>query len=449
MCDIICLIKLNFLKKDGVSLDENQLQKRATYHLWTFVSSKLIATAGSQIYTFAISLYILHLTGSSMSFAVNILCNILPRTIVAPFAGAIIDRYPRKIIAITAQTVTTISIGGLLLYSITMGLSLLAIYITSCILSITSMFASNAFTSSLTGLIDETRIQKASSLNQIAISIAQIASPAIGGILFGLVSMSVFLTIYLIASLIAVILDSTMNFTLFEKEREHQEKKESVFESLKGGISYVNHQPLLKVMIILCLIVNFIFTAFNVGFPFIVNTKLHMPSIQFGIVEGAFAVGTLLLSVYLTLGKEFKHPFSVSKRGILSSSLLMIAAAVPIIISLSPTTIFIYYMVVMFLFGATNILINIPIMVLLQKQIANEYKGRVFTIIETFAMAMMPIGTLLFGFLYDYVPAQWILLISGCLTIISVLILARPSVMEKANTSKSNASIAKEKATSV
>lgn len=430
-------------------MDENRLQKRATYHLWTFVSSKLIATAGSQIYTFAISLYILHLTGSSMSFAVNMLCNILPRTIVAPFAGSIIDRYPRKIIAITAQTVSTISIGGLLLYSITMGLSLPAIYTTSCILSITSMFASNAFTSSLTGLIDETRIQKASSLNQIAISIAQIASPAIGGILFGLVSMSVFLTIYLIASLIAVILDSTMNFTLFEKEREQKAEKESVFESLKEGLNYVRLQPLLMAIISISLIVNFIFTAFNVGFPFIVNTKLHMPSVQFGIVEGAFAVGTLLLSIYLSFGKEFKQPLSVSRMGIITLGLLVIAASVPMLIPFSSMSVFIYYFALMFIFGAVNILVNIPIMVLMQKKIASEYKGRVFTILETFAMGMMPVGTLLFGVLYDYVPARWVLIVAGCTLIVSVLVLARPSILEKAIESKSTASISKEKATSI
>lgn len=435
--------------KDGILLDEYQLEKRAIYHLWTFVSSKLIATAGSQIYTFAISLYILHLTGSSMSFAVNMLCNILPRTIVAPFAGSIIDRYPRKIIAITAQTVTTMAIGGLLLYSITMGLSLPAIYTTSCILSITSMFASNAFTSSLTGLIDETRIQKASSLNQIAISIAQIASPAIGGILFGLVSMSVFLTIYLIASLIAVILDSTMNFTLFEKERDKQEKKESVFQSLKEGLNYVRLQPLLMTIISISLIVNFIFTAFNVGFPFIVNTKLHMPSVQFGIVEGAFAVGMLLLSIYLSFGKEFKQPLSVSKMGIFTLGLLVIAAAVPMLIPFTSLSVFIYYFVLMFIFGAVNILVNIPIMVLMQKKIANEYKGRVFTILETFAMGMMPVGTLLFGVLYDYVPAQWVLIVAGSMLIVSVLVLARPSIIEKANESKPIPSIPKQKATSV
>ncbi|NRG29692.1 MFS transporter [Bacillus circulans] len=434
-------------------MKEYSLEKRATYHLWTFVSSKLIATAGSQIYTFAISLYILHLTGSSMSFAVNMLCNILPRTVVAPFAGSIIDRYPRKHIAITAQTASTVSIGGLLLYSVTMGLSLPAIYTTSCILSITSMFASNAFTSSLTGLVDESRIQKASSMNQIAVSIAQIASPAIGGILFGLVSMSVFLTILLIASLIAVVLDSTMNFTLFEKEKEkaeqQAEQQETVWRSLKAGLVYVKNQPLLVAMISISLIVNFIFTAFNIGFPYVVNTKLHMPSVQFGMVEGAFAVGTLLLSIYLSLGKEFKQPFQVSKLGIIALGILMAAAAIPIFIPMSAASIFIFYLMLMFLFGSVNILVNIPMMVLMQKKIANEYKGRVFTILETFAMGMMPVGTLIFGVLYDYVPAQWILLIAGALLIISVFILARPSVMEKAAESGDTVPVTKHRATSV
>ena len=429
-------------------MEEKLLEKRAIYHLWTFVVSKLIATAGAQIYAFAVSLYILHVTGSAMSFAVNILCNVLPRTLVAPFAGLIIDRYPRKIIAITAQLITTLSIGGLLVYSMTIGLSLSAIYITSCVLSITSMFASNAFTSSLTGLVDEARIQKASSMNQIAVSIAQIASPAIGGILFGLVSMPVFLTIYVIASLIAVLLDSTMKFTLFEKKSMKQVQKETVWESLKGGMMYVKYQPLLMAIISVSLIVNFIFTAFNVGFPLIVNTKLQMSSIHFGIVEAAFAIGTLLLSIYLSFGKEFKQPLAVSRNGIVTLGFLVIASAVPLLLSFSSMFVFVYYFVLMFIFGSVNILVNIPIMVLLQKKIDNEYKGRVFTIIETFAMGMTPVGTLLFGALYEYFPASWILLIAGLLLIVSVLYYTRASIMEKANESNETAAVEKQHALS-
>lgn len=134
--------------------DRIKLQ-RATYHLWTFTVSKLISTSGAQVYSFAISFYILQLTGSATSFATNLLCNILPRTLAAPFIGYVADNYSRKIIIITSQIATTLAIGGLLFISLTSGLSLIAIYTTTCILSITSTFSGVTFTSSITGLVDE------------------------------------------------------------------------------------------------------------------------------------------------------------------------------------------------------------------------------------------------------------------------------------------------------
>ena len=107
--------------------------KRATYHLWTFTISKLISSFGAQVYAFAISFYILQMTGSATSFATNLICSILPRTLIAPFAGYVADKYSRKTIVITAQIATTLAIGGLLTVSLTSGLSLVAIYITTVV----------------------------------------------------------------------------------------------------------------------------------------------------------------------------------------------------------------------------------------------------------------------------------------------------------------------------
>jgi MFS transporter, DHA3 family, macrolide efflux protein len=85
----------------------------------------------------------------------------------------------------------------------------------------------------------------------------------------------------------------------------------------------------------------------------------------------------------------------------------------------------------MFCFGAMIMVINTPLQVMLQKTIDEEYKGRVFSIIETMSMALIPLGMVLYGFLYDLYPGQWILLMSGGLLISVVLILARPSVLRK------------------
>lgn len=411
--------------------------KRATYNLWTFVTSKLISSFGAQVYVFAISFYILQQTGSATSFATNLLCSILPRALMAPFAGYVADNYSRKMIVITAQIASTFAIAGLLTVSLIpgLGLSLFAIYMTTAVLSITSTFSGVAFSSSITGLIDEKRIQKAMSMNQMSISIAAIGGPAVGGLLYGTVSMPVFLIMYMTASIIAVILESTMNFKLFEKRKEvvEGEAKESMWQSMKAGFSYLKLQPIIMALLWVSLLINFLFGAFQVGYSFILIEKLKMPSQHFGLTEGAFAVGMLLLSFYLSVRKEVKYPFLVSKRGILVFGLLMGSIGLPLMVSMHYGVMFGFYLTVMFCFGATMIIVNTPIMVMMQKIIDDDYKGRVFSIMETMSMALMPLGIVLFGFLYDLFPAEWILIISGSLLIGVVLVLARPSVVRKAH----------------
>ncbi len=414
-------------------MDQTLKLKKATYHLYTFTISKLISTFGAQVYTFAISFYILQLTGSATSFATNLICNILPRTLASPIAGYVADKYSRKKIVIISQIATTVTIITLLAVTLTSGLSLLAIYITTCVLSLTSMFSGVTFTASITGLIDKDRIQRAMSLNQMSISFAAIASPAVGGLLYGAVSMSTFLIIYICASILAVILEATMDFNLFANraQKEDGQQKESMWQGLKAGVNYLKLQKLVMTMIWIALLINFLFGAFEVGYSFILIEKMKMDSQAFGLTQGAFAVGMLLMSIYFSMGKEVKYPFLVSKRGIIGLGLLMAAIGIPLVVELSSLLTFIYYATIMFSFGVTVMIVNTPLQVLMQKEIDDDFKGRVFSILETMAMALMPLGMVIYGFLYDVFPPQWILLTSSLLLIGVVLFLARSSVVRK------------------
>lgn len=415
-------------------MEETLKLKRATYHLYTFMISKLISTFGSQVYAFAISFYILQLTGSATSFATNLLCNILPRTLVAPFAGAITDRYSRKKIVIISQIATTLAITGLLIYTLTSGLSLIAIYMTTSILSLTSIFSGIAFTSSITGLIDQARIQKAMAMNQMAISFAAIGSPAIGGLLYGTVPIPVFLIMFIIASVIAVILESTMNFNLFSESKSslvEGEKKESMLQSMKAGLRYLRLQNSILPILWILLLINFLFGAYEVGYSYILIKNLKMESQHFGFTQGAFSLGMLLMSIYFSGRKEVQFPLLVSKRGILGMGSVMGAISLPLLLPMSYWIMFSYYIFLMFSFGSLIIIVNTPLQVMLQKTVADEFKGRVFSIIETMAMALIPLGMVIYGVFYDVFPGEWILLISAGMLIAITLIMARPSVIQK------------------
>lgn len=419
------------IKRSGNRLIDALKIKRATYHLWTFGFSKLISSFGAQVYAFAISFYILQLTGSASNFAMNLIFSILPRALAAPYVGYIADTYSKKKVVIISQIATTLAIGGLLIFSINVGLSLPAIYLTTAVLSITSAFSGVTFSSSITGLVDEARIQKAMAINQMSISFAAIGSPAIGGLLYGTVTMQTFLIGYMVASICAVILESTMNFTLFKEPSGEIAERERVWENMKAGFQYLKREPMLMLFIWIALFVNFFFGAFQVGYSFVLIEKLKMISTHFGITEGALAVGMFSMAIYLSARKEVKFPLIVGKRGILLMGISMAAISIPLFFSFSYNLMFVYYIGIMFIFGLLSTLVNTPLQVLLQKKVDDQYKGRVFALLETLSIALMPLGMVIFGILYDLLPAQWILIGSSLLLIIYTLIMTRKSIMNK------------------
>ncbi|PSL28828.1 transmembrane secretion effector [Planomicrobium soli] len=407
--------------------------RQATFHLYTFTISKLISTFGSSVYTFGISLYVLSLTGSAASFAINLICSILPRSLIAPFAGYAADSYSKKKLVILSQVASVLAVAGLLTYSLAFGLSLVAIYITTALVSASSMFTGVTFTSSIANLIDPDRIQKAMGFNQSAMSIATIGGPVIGGMLFGFVSMNVFLAIQIAAYAVAVLLESTMNFKLFTNaELKDESEKQSMISSMKEGAAYLKTNRVIMVIVTTAVGLNFFFSALMIGLPFIAVQQLEIESVHFGIIEGTIAAGMLIASIYFAMRKEVEFPLLFSKRAILVMSFLLSAIALPLVLNFSYVLNVGYLIALMFVFGASNVCVNTPIGVMMQKDVDEKYRGRVFGILDSLCMAMMPVGYLLFGLLYDMVPAQFIVVGSSLCLIVMTLYMMRPSVIKEA-----------------
>ncbi|CAM5223898.1 Transmembrane secretion effector OS=Ureibacillus acetophenoni OX=614649 GN=SAMN05877842_103102 PE=4 SV=1 [Ureibacillus acetophenoni] len=414
-------------------MSESLKLKKATYHLYTFLVSKMISSLGANVYSFGMSMFILSITGSAFSFAANLIFSILPRTILSPIAGIIVDRFDRKTIVLTGQAGTVITISGLLVYSLLFGLSLPAIYVTTVFYSICSTFTGIAFSASIANLVDEERLQKAMSFNQLSLSIAGIGGPIVGGMLFGFLSIELFLVINIVAYVLAFVLESTMNFKLYSKEQPTEEKKENMMNSFKEGFAYLKTKPVISSLLWVLLLLNMFFTSVNVGIQFILVEKLKMDYSLIGFVEAGAAIGMLVLSLYFAARSNVKYPLLFSKRSILGMSALVSAIAIPLLVTFSSGLNFIYFFIVMFLFGSLGVLTNTPIGVLLQKSVDENYRGRIFGIIEMMAMGMMPLGTLIFGVLYDLIPAQYILIASSIILIVIVLVFLRRSVLEIAH----------------
>lgn len=401
-------------------------KKTSKYNLWAYTVSELVSGLGNGIYTFGISLYILAATGSAISFALNLMLSALPRAILAPVAGYLVDRYSRKAIVLVSRISAAAIMTSLLLFSTIFEFSLPALYTATILLSITSLFTGVALSSSISSLVQQEHIQKAVTMNQAASSFSMVLGPIIAGSLFGFVSINLFLLIQLIGLLITIIVVSTMNFKLFHHTdpAAHHEK---FVESLKTGFQYVKNDQLLSILVIISLVINFFAVCVVVGMPFIVLEESNIRPAHFGVIEGMFALGMLIASVILSVKQEFRFPLLNAKKGILAISLLMLCMPIPLIFSFDYFFKVGYFLIIALSYGMIIIYINTPVGVMLQKSIDDGLKGRVFSFLEVTGQILSPLSMMLYGVLFDFIGGTWTLLATGSvLFLVTFYLIGRP-----------------------
>ncbi|MDF1509046.1 MFS transporter [Robertmurraya sp. DFI.2.37] len=385
-----------------------------------FLIGKLTAVLGSSIYGFAIGLFILAETGSSLNFSITLLVSVLPRIVLAPIAGTLSDRWDRKKIIIISDFACALWLGLIFIIFTSFQQQIWLLFLATFILSSLNTFYSTAVTSAIHNMVGPNYIQKAMSLNQAVVSISTILGPVLGGVLFGFTTISTFMVLNIIAFTLSGLASIFINYQLFAKEKE-ETKQETFFTEFKIGLTYVKQEAFIKNLIFLAVFLNFWFAVFPVALPYLVLTIRGMESYQLGVIEGAFSIGMLVMSVILAQLREIKNKKRSVFGGLFGLSSMLILLGVPNFPGLSELSNIFYFpfLIILVIFlSAFIMLINMPVMVLLQKNTPDNYRGRVMSLVETGASCMTPLGFIVFGFLLESLPVWLLLLICGCSTII-------------------------------
>jgi len=391
-----------------------------------FFIGKLISVLGSSMFTFVAGLTILKVTGSGSNFAITLVCGTLPRVLLAPFAGIIADRMNRRTLMI-ASDVAGVAVMLLTFVSLIFAPdSLMPIYVSLALLSVCSTFYSVAVSSSLLLLVDKDQIQRAGSLNQMASSAGNILAPILGGVLYAYLPLSIFTLLngaaYLVSTIVTVLLIfkprvvEAAGGTAESAEAKSGSVRQTIAAmkaDLAAGLSYVRSKPAISTLLQLIFWINFFTASLSVLLPYVLVETLKLPSEQFGTIEAMEAVGVLLMSLIMSIRKQSKDHVRPLTIGLLIMSVLLATIALPLFFNFSQGLVFVYYMAEMLAIGLSIIYVNIPLSVFMQTTVDEQYRGRVFGLVDTIASAIVPLGMLIVGYLVDVVPV-WILpIISG------------------------------------
>ncbi|MFD1540515.1 non-ribosomal peptide synthetase/MFS transporter [Nonomuraea guangzhouensis] len=197
-------------------------------------SGQLVSLLGSALTGFAIPIWIYLTTGSLAQFALLSVVGLVPGMVVAPLAGAIVDRGNRRAVMLggDAAAVGTQLVFGTLLW--TGNLQTWQIYPLLALLSVALTFQRLAYTSAVPQLVPKRYLGHANGIVQMAGGMTQLLVPLAAVGLMAVIGLEGILALDVASYVFAIVVTSLVRFPAAMAWR----RKEPVLAEMAAGFRY-------------------------------------------------------------------------------------------------------------------------------------------------------------------------------------------------------------------
>lgn len=150
---------------------------------WFLLVGDAISSLGTQLVSFALSVWVYQKTGSVMDFAGTIVCAVLPAVAVTPIAGTIVDKINRFHVMLCADFVAALVTVLLLILIWIDQLSLVWLYIFIAVTAVAVAFQVPAAQASIKQIVDGETLTRATAAMGVSSTLIRILAPALAGTL--------------------------------------------------------------------------------------------------------------------------------------------------------------------------------------------------------------------------------------------------------------------------
>ena len=354
-------------------------------------AGQMISTIGSRLSSFAMGIWVLRTTGSTTQFAMIYLAMDVPLILVAPFAGAMVDRWDRRRVMIVCDSLcgaTTLALVALLA---SQHLAIWHIYVGVGVMSLCTAFHGPAFQASIPLLAGEAQLPRVNGMVQTGNAVASIVGPLLAGVMVSLISLHGVLAVD--AATFALAAGALVLARIPQPPRAEQKEPESVLKEAAIGWRYIHERRGLLGLLVLDGLKGFVFS-----FAAVLITPLLLSFSDPALVGVQYAIS----GAGLLLGGLAMTAFGAPKKrvpGILA--LTFVCGLFLAIHGLRPS----YLLVagagfIMFLTLPAGAVLNTT---LWQTKVPPELQGRCFSLQQVLANAASPLGFGLAGLLSERV----------------------------------------------
>jgi len=390
------------------------------FRFFTIWFGQSFSMLGSHLVGFAFVWYLTEQTGSATVLTLGTLMQVLPSVVIGPFAGALVDRWNRKLVMVLFDSITALFTFFVALMFAFDRAQIWHIMLVMFIRSACGQFQWAAMTVSTTLMVPKRHLSRVAGANQALQGIMNIIGPALGAFLIAALPMQGVLFIDVSTAFLAVI--PLLFFTIPQPVRNgtpasaQTEGKTNIFQDVAEGWRYVTGWPALTAIILLAMLVNFLINPAFSLLPLLVTEHFGKGAYELGFINSVFGIGTILGGLVLSTWGGFKN------RILTSLGALVISGGAVLLVGLAPPNGYLIAMIGMALFGFLNPMVNGPLFAVMQAKVEPEIQGRVFSLLNAGAAFASPLGLAIAGPVADATSNQLWFIIGGILTLAAGLV---------------------------
>ncbi len=359
--------------------------------LW---SSQSFSALGSAMTNFALVIWSYQQYGSALQTAAIAICSYAPYVVMSIFAGALSDKWNKKATMLVCDSFAALCTVLVLVLLQTGKLEIWHIYCLNALNGLMNTIQQPSADVTISLLTPKKYYQKVSGLRSLSNSLTGVLTPVIATALLAFWGIDWVIYFDLLTFCIAFL--SLLFCVKIPELQPNEGKKESLFQSARGGLRYLKANRGILDLILFLAAINLVASMYNAALPAMVLSGKAGGELALGTVNAAVGLATLAGSILVSLLPPPKNRVKIICNSLLFSMstenfFLAFGGALP------------YWCI-----GAVLGWLFIPVMganmdVLFRKHIPVEMQGRVYSTRNTLQFFTIPIGYFLGGFLVDAV----------------------------------------------
>lgn len=356
---------------------------------------QVISLLGTAMTGFALTIWAWQITQQATALALVGFFTFAPTLLVTPFAGALIDRWNRKLVMMLSDLAAITSTMVVLLLFLTGNLQIWHLYITGAFSGAFGAFQFPAYSAAITTMVSKKQYGRASGMLSTAQFASNIFAPALAAIFLGIIGIAGILTIDMFTFLVAIGALLLVHVPQPVTTQEGQKSRGSLWTESAYGFRYIYKRKSLLALLLIFFCVNLLAPfAFTLLAPMIL-ARTGNDERALGIVQSAIGIGGLVGGIVLGIWGGPKRKIN----GILIGLTLVTMGMLLIGLGQTP---------LMWALAAFFTIFFIPIIngssqAIWQSKVAPDVQGRVFASRGMIAQIGAPISMLLAGSLADHV----------------------------------------------